>query len=84
MNRDETIFVAGAYGMCGSALVRALKERGYKNLLLPSRKELDLLEQAAVRKYFAENKIDVVIIAAAKVGGIHSTKRILPILSTRI
>jgi GDP-L-fucose synthase len=74
MNTDETIFIAGAYGMCGSALVRALKEAGCKNLLTPSRKELDLLEQAEVRKYFAENKIDVVIIAAAKVGGIHANQ----------
>lgn len=69
---EDTIFVAGHRGMVGSALVRRLKECGYRNLLLRTRNELDLLEQSAVRHFFNENSIDQVYLAAAKVGGIHA------------
>lgn len=73
MNKFNTnIFVAGHNGMVGSAIVRALKSAGYKNILVRSRNELDLTNQAAVKNFFSENKIDQVYCAAAKVGGIYA------------
>ena len=66
------IFVAGHNGMVGSALVRALRAGGYDNLLLLERKELDLRNQQQVQSLFASESIDCVIIAAARVGGIHA------------
>ncbi len=72
INPNDTIFVAGHRGMVGSALVRALTGRGYRNLLLRTRAELDLLDQAATERFFAEWRIDQVYLAAAKVGGIHA------------
>jgi GDP-L-fucose synthase len=64
------IYVAGHRGMVGSALVRKLKASGYRNLILRSRAELDLLDQPAVRGFFQSEKPDFVFLAAAKVGGI--------------
>ena len=72
MNRQARIFVAGHRGMVGSALVRRLREGGYDNLLLRSRAELDLLDQAAVFAFLAEHQPRYVFIAAAKVGGIRA------------
>ena len=72
INKDETIFVAGHRGMAGSAICRALKSNGYENLLRASRDQLDLLDVQAVRQWFAINKPTIVVIAAAKVGGIHA------------
>jgi GDP-L-fucose synthase len=72
MNQDDSIFVAGHRGMVGSALVRDLLRRGYTNLLLPSRDELDLTRQDAVTAFFARERPKVVLMAAAKVGGIHA------------
>ncbi|MFG3450813.1 GDP-L-fucose synthase [Pseudomonas knackmussii] len=72
MNRDARIFVAGHRGMVGSAIVRRLKALGYNNLITRGREELDLVDQAAVNAFFAENKIDQVYMASAKVGGIHA------------
>lgn len=69
---DKTIFVAGHRGMVGSAIVRKLGEMGCTNLLLRTHAELDLLDQVAVRQFMQENKPDVVILAAAKVGGIYA------------
>ncbi len=69
---NQTIFVAGHRGMVGSAIVRHLKARGYNSILYADRTELDLLDQRAVRSYFAENRIDQIYLAAAKVGGIHA------------
>ncbi len=66
------IYVAGHRGMVGSAIVRALQARGFKNLILRTRQELDLCEGAAVRSFFAEEKPEVVVVAAARVGGIHA------------
>ena len=71
-NRDARVLVAGHNGMVGSALVRTLKRRGYENLLLVSREEMDLTSQSQVHKYFEANKIDQVYVAAAKVGGIYA------------
>ena len=72
MNSNDKIYVAGHNGMVGSALVRALKERGNTNLILKSHKELDLTVQADVIKFFKKESPDVVFLAAAKVGGINA------------
>lgn len=72
MNKDARIFVAGANGLAGSALVRALRASGYNNLLTPDRKQLDLLIQHQVSDYFQQEKPEYVFLAAAKVGGIHA------------
>jgi len=72
MNKGSRIYVAGHNGMVGSALLRGLATRGYHHLITRSRKELDLLDQRAVMAFFAQENIDVVLLAAAKVGGIHA------------
>jgi GDP-L-fucose synthase len=58
--------------MVGSAIVRRLRELGHERILTADRQSLDLLDQAAVRRFFADNRIDQVYLAAAKVGGIHA------------
>jgi len=72
MQKSERIFVAGNRGMVGSALIRALEAAGYSKLLKRDRSELDLGDSAAVSKFFAKEKPEVVIFAAAKVGGIKA------------
>ena len=72
MNKDAKIFVTGHRGMVGSALVRRLEAGGYTNILTCSREELDLLDQAAVHQFLAEEKPDYIFLAAAKVGGIQA------------
>lgn len=72
MNKDARVFVAGSRGLVGSALVRQLRGRGYINLLLPGKAELDLANQQAVADFFVSQKPDYVFLAAAKVGGIHA------------
>jgi len=64
--------VAGHRGMVGSALTRALETRGFTNLLTRDRKELDLADSTAVAKFFAVEKPEIVVLAAAKVGGIKA------------
>lgn len=66
------IYVAGHRGMVGSAVVRALRARGCENLILRTRTELDLTDAESVKLFFAEEKPEVVIVAAARVGGIHA------------
>ena len=66
------IYVAGHRGMVGSAIVRQLQALGYQNIVTATRAELDLTDQAAVRSFFGSHRIDMVILAAAKVGGIHA------------
>jgi GDP-L-fucose synthase len=68
--RDAKIFVAGHRGLVGSAIWRHLKERGFTRLIGRTRAELDLIDSAAVKSFFAAERPDYVIIAAAKVGGI--------------
>lgn len=72
METTSRIFVAGAGGLVGSALVRNLQAHGFTTLLVPSRDELELTDQAAVSDFFARYKPDYVFLAAAKVGGIHA------------
>ncbi len=72
MNSRETIFVAGHRGMVGSAIVRQLENQGFKNIVTRTHAELDLTDQAEVRKFFKTEKIDRIFLAAAKVGGIHA------------
>ena len=70
MNHDAKIYVAGHRGMVGSAIWRELERQGFKNLIGRTRKELDLLDQTAVSRFYAEQKPEYVFVAAAKVGGI--------------
>ncbi len=72
MDKNARIYVAGHTGMVGSAIVRKLKSEGYNNLILKYHRELDLLDQKEVEKFYDDNKPDCVFIAAAKVGGIHA------------
>jgi GDP-L-fucose synthase len=67
---SDRIFVAGHRGLVGSALVRRLEAGGYRNLLLPSRSDLDLQDQAAVDRFFDAERPEIVFLAAARVGGI--------------
>ncbi|SHF60955.1 GDP-L-fucose synthase [Vibrio gazogenes] len=71
-NLNARIFVAGHNGMVGRAIVRQLQRRGYQDIVTRSSKELDLRNQAQVAAFFAEQQIDEVYLAAAKVGGIHA------------
>jgi GDP-L-fucose synthase len=72
MDKTSKIYVAGHRGMVGSAVVRALRAKGYETIVVRTRGELDLTNQAAVREFYAAEKPDVAIIAAARVGGIHA------------
>ena len=72
MNKNAKIYVAGHRGLVGSALVRQLTARGYHNLLLRTHAELELRDQSAVQAFFAAEKPEYVILAAAKVGGIQA------------
>jgi GDP-L-fucose synthase len=72
VNEISRIFVAGHRGLVGSAVVRALRHRRYDNLLLRTRTELDLTDQAAVRNFFEKERPEAVILAAARVGGIYA------------
>jgi len=72
MQKSEKIFVAGHRGMVGSALIRGLETAGFSKLLKRDRSELDLGDSEAVTKFFRNEKPEVVIFAAAKVGGIKA------------
>lgn len=72
MDFDSKIYVAGHRGLVGSALMRQLQQRGYKNLITRTHAELDLTNQHAVQVFFAEEKPEYVLLAAAKVGGIYA------------
>jgi GDP-L-fucose synthase len=72
MNKTSKIYIAGHRGLVGSALVRRLQAKGYINLITRTHAELDLKDQQAVQAFFATEKPDYVILAAAKVGGIHA------------
>lgn len=72
LSLEDIIYVAGHNGMVGSAIVRRLQALGYKNIVTATHSELDLTDQAAVRNFFRCQPIDVVVMAAARVGGIHA------------
>ena len=72
MNKTDKIYVAGHRGLVGSAIVRNLEEKGYGNVIGRTHRELDLTNQQAVREFFEAEKPDVVVLAAAKVGGINA------------
>tara|TARA_B100000787_G_scaffold26776_1_gene17743 strand:+ start:1203 stop:2159 length:957 start_codon:yes stop_codon:yes gene_type:complete len=72
MQSNDKIFIAGHNGLVGSAIIRRLEAKGFKNLLTKSHSDLDLTNQALVLKFFKKEKPDFVILAAAKVGGIHA------------
>ena len=72
IQKSDKIYVAGHRGLVGSAIVRSLDRQGYHNVIGRTHKELDLLDQAAVRAFFEQEKPEVVVLAAAKVGGINA------------
>lgn len=72
MNKSDKIYVSGHRGMVGSAIVRLLEKQGFNNIVYRTSAELDLKNQAATNAFMQQEKPDVVIIAAAKVGGIHA------------
>ncbi len=72
MEKSDKIYVAGHRGLVGSTIVRNLKVKGYDNVIGRTHKELDLTDQAVVRAFFEEERPDVVVLAAAKVGGINA------------
>ena len=77
MDKSAKIYVAGHRGMVGSAIVRELERQGYHNILTRTHKELDLCDQQAVDKFFAEERPEYVFLAAAKVGGIEANQSAL-------
>jgi GDP-L-fucose synthase len=70
MNKHDKIYIAGHNGLVGSAIMRKLQSEGFDNIITKTHKELDLMDQAAVDRFFSGNKPDYVFLAAAKVGGI--------------
>ncbi|WP_445372919.1 GDP-L-fucose synthase [Methylomonas sp. HW2-6] len=72
MDKNSKIYLAGHRGMVGSAIYRQFSDAGYQNIVVRTHAELDLTDQAAVREFLASEKPDWVVLAAAKVGGIHA------------
>ena len=75
INLNSKIYVAGHNGLVGSAILRKLKEIGYRNIIVASRKKLDLTKQLNVFKFLKKNKPDFIFLAAAKVGGVYSNNK---------
>ena len=72
LDQHSRIFISGHKGMVGSATLRLMLKLGYHNLLTASSKELDLTDQVRVERFFAHEKPEIVILCAAKVGGIQA------------
>lgn len=72
MNKSDKIYVAGHRGMVGSAVIRELQAQGFENIVTRTSKELDLRDTQAVIKFYEEERPEIVVVAAAKVGGIHA------------
>ena len=70
MNKNSSIFLAGHKGLVGSEVLKILKEKNYKNIIVASRDELDLKKFSKVKNFFKKKKIDYMIMAAARAGGI--------------
>ena len=75
INLKSKIYVAGHNGLVGSAILRKLKSKGYKNIIFRDRKKLDLKDQKKVFQFLKKKKPDFIFIAAAKVGGIYSNNK---------
>lgn len=75
MKKDSRIYVSGHGGLVGSALVRVLKKKGFRNMVLRTHRELDLTDRAAVCRFFRSSRPEYVLHAAAKVGGISANSR---------
>jgi GDP-L-fucose synthase len=75
MQQESRIYVAGARGLVGGAILRRLQAAGYGQLLAPSRQELDLMDRMEVERFFAEHRPEYVFLAAARVGGIQANSR---------
>ena len=75
INANSKIFVAGHKGLVGSAIVRKLKEKNFKNILIREKSRLDLTDQREVLKFLKKEKPEFIFIAAAKVGGIYSNNK---------
>ena len=75
LNKNNTIFIAGHKGLVGSSVLRRLEFNGYKNIIVKTRKQLDLKNQNKVKIFFKKNKIDYVINAAGTVGGINANNK---------
>ena len=71
-NQNIRIYVAGGYGMVGSAIIRNLQKNNFKNIFFTNRNELDFTDKSKVFDYFAKHRFDHMYIAAAKVGGIKA------------
>ena len=74
LKKDSKVFLAGHRGLVGSAIHRALEREGFENVVVRSRSELDLSDQAATYAFLKKERPDVVVVAAAKVGGIHANR----------
>lgn len=72
MNKKNKIYLAGHTGLVGSAIYKKLQQKGYKNIITRTRKQLDLLSTQKVAKFFQKERPDYVFLAAAKVGGIYA------------
>ena len=72
MELSSKIYIAGHRGMAGSAVMRRLEALGFSNFITRTHAELDLTNQAATRAFFESERPDTVVLAAAKVGGIHA------------
>jgi GDP-L-fucose synthase len=72
MDRKTKIYIAGHRGLAGSAIARELQRQGYTNIVIRTHAELDLEDAAATQKFFEQERLEVVFLAAAKVGGIHA------------
>ena len=77
IDKNAKIYVAGHKGMVGSAIVRALNREGYNNIITRTHKELDLIRQGEVEAFFEQEKPEIVVLAAAKVGGIVANESAL-------
>jgi GDP-L-fucose synthase len=75
LNKNSKIYLAGHSGLVGSAILRKLKSKGFKNIIYKSSKQLDLKNQKNVLAYLKKNRPEFIFIAAAKVGGIHSNNK---------
>ena len=75
IDKNDKIFIAGHKGMVGNAIYKKLANDGYKNIIVVSKNELDLRDDVAVKKWFILNKPAIVVIAAAKVGGIYANSQ---------